>query len=190
MKILDVVNPVNLEGIKRIKCDILLKSSWNHSKFAGVVVNEDYVEGCEPKLMTVEQMKFMCNGHQDIEFVNVKNPNDVIFKFVNNRIGFLINMNSDTTVKVISAETKELNPISLSPNIKIEQEYSKGFRVSEDNKVMTIDTFSDYELIKGLFNLVAEATNMGDTYTTNNFREKASQLLKDINSDCKPMGVF
>lgn len=190
MEILEVIDPVELEGIKRIKCDTILKSSWNHSKFIGVVINEEYCSGDAPKIMTVGQMKSLCNNQPDIEFINVKNYRDDIFKFVSKDIGFSININSDTQTKIISADCDEVNKLTGTPMLRIIEKYSKAFRISEDNEVMSIDQFSDYELIKGLFNLVAETTNMKDTYNTDNFREKASRLLKDIYRDTKPMEVF
>ena len=150
MKILDVINLKELAGVKQIKCTVLLKSSWNHSEFAGVIIKGEHIEDESSKLITVDQMKLICEGHSDIEFVNEKNINDVIFKYINNRMGFLINMNSNIKSEVISMETKKCHEITLSPTLEIKGEFSKGFRVSEDNKVVSSEYHTDYEIIKGL----------------------------------------
>lgn len=191
MKILEIVNPAELEGIEVIKCDIMLKSSWNHSKFVGVVINEEYCDGASPKIMTVEQMKSLCNNQPDIQFVNAKNYRDDIFKFVNKNIGFSININSDTKTKIISADCKEINHITGTPKLKIISEYSKGFRVSEDNEITAIDQFSDYELIKGLTEIIEKTKCSDYLLKATNPREMAAEIMNvfKLNS-AEEMKVF
>lgn len=179
MEQLDIINVTNLEGIKIIKCDLLLKSSWNHSSFSGVVVNGEYTEDGCPKVMTVEQMQTICVASPDIEFVNVNRSNDVIFRYIDKRIGFSVNMNSDTKGKVISSETRKLNSVSLSPAIKIDEEYAKVFRVSMDNIVLPIDKLSDYELIRELVDLTIESGKFNaELIGMGNAREQAHEILK------------
>ena len=150
MKILDVINIKELRNFSKIKCNVVLKTSWNHSEFAGVIVHGEYFGDSSAKLVTVDQMKALCNGNTAIEFVNYKNDKNVILKYVSNSVGFAINMNSDTPTEVISSEIKEIHPISLSPILKIDEEYSKGFRISADNKVVSSEYHTDYELLIGL----------------------------------------
>lgn len=191
MKILEIINPIELEGIKVIKCDIMLKSSWNHSKFVGVVINEEYCNGVSPKIMTVDQMKPLCANHPDILFVNAKNYRDDIFKFVNKNIGFSISINSDIRTKIISADCEEINHITGTPKLKIIPEYSKGFRVSEDNEIVAIDQFSDYELIKGLTEIIEKTKCSDYLLKATNPREMAAEIMNvfKLNS-AEEMKVF
>lgn len=181
MEKLSIINVVNLEGIKTIKCDLLLKSSWNHSTFVGVVVSGEYTEDGCAKIMTVEQMKAMCTGQPEIQFVNANRSSDVIFKYVDKRIGFLIDMNSDTKGKVISSEIEKLNRISQSPAIKIEEEFAEVFRVSADNIITTVGKLSDYEIIRGLVNQIIPTHELGaEVAGMTNAREQAYALLKPV----------
>lgn len=177
MKIMDVINPKELEGVTKIKCTVLLKSSWYHSEFVGVVVSGTHLEDGSAKIMTVNQMKVFCEGHTTIEFVNAKNPDDSIFKYMNNRVGFAINMNSNTNSEIVSSESMEIHPISLSPTLKIAEEYSKAFRISEDNKVISLNSYSDYELFRGLNEIIQSLNPSEYLRNISGTRERAIETI-------------
>lgn len=191
MEVCNIVNCNELKGINEIKCKTLLKSSWNHSEFSGVVVCGEYFKDNIDKIMNINQMKALCNGNSKIKFVNVKNSNDVIFNYVNKNIGFAINMNSDTFTEIISSESEKTHPISLSPALQITEEYSKGFRISADNKVIGIDSYTDYELLVGLEEIIEKTKPSNYLLKSTDPREMAIELMSVFKLDStEEMKVF